>query len=296
MTRERDFERATTAWLEAGTDSTPPQLIDAVLLAVRTTPQERDRRVPWRLPSMKNSLFAAASVAVILLAGLVAIYGIGSPGAVDQPTASLTPTPTVTARPTPRATPVPTPIDTAAWQTYRSAQYGFTVGYPPDWSAMPADHAWNWAQDRRDLAGRGTESFRDAADTIRVSVWPITLDPGQRIDSLEDIEAWAGNFCQQWNEASVCTNIQDRAVPMCLQPPECHPALLVTFAFSTQAFFSGGPYDSDTMMVASVWWADDAPATRRWGGSIRLLEAFLSTMQVCPTPDSTEPRSPGCQR
>ena len=56
-----------------------------------------------------------------------------------------------------------------------------------------------------------------------------------------------------------------------------------------------GTYGADTMMVVSVWWPDDAPATRPYGGSKHLLKAFLETMGVCPSRDSQEPRSAACQ-
>ena len=56
MNDDRAFERATRDWLEAGSDRTPPPVMDAVFLAVRTTPQERDLRIPWRTPTMPKSL------------------------------------------------------------------------------------------------------------------------------------------------------------------------------------------------------------------------------------------------
>ena len=42
MNDDRDFEPTTAEWLNDGSDATPPHVIDAVLLAARSTPQERD--------------------------------------------------------------------------------------------------------------------------------------------------------------------------------------------------------------------------------------------------------------
>lgn len=98
MNDQRDFERATTDWLEAGTDVTPPHVIDAVLLAVRTTPQERDLRVPWRTPIMNKlviGLGAAAVVVIGIFLGaqlLAAPTNLGGPGAEPSATAQASET------------------------------------------------------------------------------------------------------------------------------------------------------------------------------------------------------------
>jgi hypothetical protein len=297
MTRDRDFERATTDWLDAGSDSTPPHVIDAVLLAVRTTPQERDLRIPWRIPSMKSPLYAAAAVAVVLFAVFFATYGDGLWGAGRAPGSDSTtqPSPTATARPTPRPTPAPSPIDTTVWKTYQSERYGFSIGYPPDWTVLPAEHAWTWGRDGDNWLSKGMEAFMAPAYAVRVSVWPIPLEPGQTIDGVEEMQSWVADYCQRTHQSSVCADLDSSSTPMCLEVRDCHPALLVEFAHDVQAFFTGGQYGADTMMVVSVWWPDDARATLRYGGSKHLLKAFLATMGVCPSADSQELRSPGCQ-
>ncbi|HEY7848058.1 MAG TPA: hypothetical protein VIC83_07695 [Candidatus Limnocylindria bacterium] len=103
MNDQRDFERATKDWLEAGTDVTPPHVIDAVLLAVRSTPQERALRVPWRTPIMNKLAIGlgAAAVAVIGIFLGAQLLGtptnLGGPGAEPSATveASATSEPTV---------------------------------------------------------------------------------------------------------------------------------------------------------------------------------------------------------
>ncbi len=103
MNDQRDFERATTDWLEAGTDVTPPHVIDAVLLAVRTTPQERDLRVPWRTPIMNKLAIGLGAAAAVVVIGIFlgaqllgAPTNLGGPGAEPSATAE----PSETAEPT----------------------------------------------------------------------------------------------------------------------------------------------------------------------------------------------------
>lgn len=98
MKNDRDFERATAEWLDAGSDPTPPHVIAAVLLAARNTPQERDVRVPWRTQAMRNPMYAAAVIAVIMVYGLAALYAFGpGPNAGGPPAGS----PELSASPTP---------------------------------------------------------------------------------------------------------------------------------------------------------------------------------------------------
>ena len=57
---------------------------------------------------------------------------------------------------------------------------------------------------------------------------------------------------------------------------------LVPFKDDVQAFFSGGIYDADAMTVVAVWRGETDSSVEPYGGSRRLLEGFLSTMQVWP--------------
>ena len=59
------------------------------------------------------------------------------------------------------------------------------------------------------------------------------------------------------------------------------------FDNDVQAFFTNGAPGED-MIVIAVWWGDSEPAVASYGGSRRLLEAFLSTMDVWPA-DKTFP-------
>ena len=79
MSDDREFLRATTDWLEAGSDRTPPKAVDAVLLAVRTTRQDRVLRSPWR-PIDMNALVKALVVATAVVAIALAWINFGPSG------------------------------------------------------------------------------------------------------------------------------------------------------------------------------------------------------------------------
>ena len=94
MSDDREFLRATTDWLEAGSDRTPPDAIDAVLLAVRTTRQERVLPNPWRdinMNALSRALVAAAAVVAIALAWINLGPSGNSVGVAPMPTPTPTP-------------------------------------------------------------------------------------------------------------------------------------------------------------------------------------------------------------
>jgi len=105
-TDDRDFWRATTDWLEAGSDRTPPDAVEGVLLAIRTTRQERVLRSPWRPISMNmlgKALIAATAVVAIAFAWInfgPANKNRVAAGPVSTPTPSAAPNATPTAGPT----------------------------------------------------------------------------------------------------------------------------------------------------------------------------------------------------
>jgi TolB protein len=106
MSDDRGFERAMHAWLESGSDQTPAAAIDAVLLAVRTTPQERGLRAPWRTPYMNTPLRLAAALAAVAVLGVAGLLYLNrEPRVGGPPTASA---PAVVAQ-SPTATSAPSP-------------------------------------------------------------------------------------------------------------------------------------------------------------------------------------------
>jgi len=114
-----------------------------------------------------------------------------------------------------------------------------------------------------------------------VSVWAAPLDPSTREETTDYVEAWVEDYCEASGNTP-CTGIGDRAVDLCLEKRDCHPGLLVPFRDDVQAFFSGGIYAADAMTVVAVWRPESDSSVVPYGGSKRLLEGFLSTMEVWP--------------
>jgi hypothetical protein len=285
MNTDRDFERVAAEWLDAGSDSTPPHVIDAVLLAVRTTPQERDLRIPWRTPSMTQFLGVATVIAVVAVVGVAAFYAFGptfNVGPAPTPSPSVQPTqaPSPTAIPSPNG-PIPT-----GWTTYTSSQYGFTVGHPADWNVRPAERAWDLDTDAPDWLSPAMDDFTAPGGDVRVSVWSLPVDPDMELNGWDGVEAWVELYCQTTGSPS-CTGILDGAMRLCIEVRDCHPGLLVgvapPFDREVQAFFTGGIYNS-RMVVVTVWRAEDDPSLAPYGGGRQLIEDFLLTMCVMPEP------------
>lgn len=289
MNSDREFERVAAEWLDAGSDSTPPRVIDAVLLAVRTMPQERDFRIPWRTLSVKQPLYAAAVIAVLAVAGVAAFYAFG-PGA----NLGSGPTPSPSLQPTQAASPTATsilngPIPTG-WTTYTSPQYGFTIGHPADWNVQPAERGWDLDTDAADWLSPAMDDFTNPTGDVRVSVWSVPVDPDTISPggTMAEVEAWIEQYCQK--TGSPCAGFLDGAVRLCVEVRDCHPGLLVgvapPFDQEVQAFFSGGIY-AGQMIVVTVWRGEDDPTLVPYGGGRQLIEAFLLTMCVGP------PEEPG---
>ena len=79
------------------------------------------------------------------------------------------------------------------------------------------------------------------------------MDADRRAASLE---AWVADYCRLTKDTP-CTGIADRAVPMCLEHRDCHPAVLVPFQDHVQAYFVGG---GEPLTVVSVWRPESDPS------------------------------------
>ena len=105
MNDDRSLERAARSFIEAGPTQAPYRAVEAALLRIETTPQERDLRIPWRFPSMNTAArVAVAALVGVLLVGAAALY-FGKPGqpAVGGPG----PSPSSSAPASPIASPKP---------------------------------------------------------------------------------------------------------------------------------------------------------------------------------------------
>jgi hypothetical protein len=108
MTDDRSLERAARSWLDNGPTEAPDRAVEAALLRIQTTPQERDLRIPWRLPRMTTParVATAAVIGVLVVGGALFILGrpgqtgVGGPGPTSSPTESPTPSPSATPSPT----------------------------------------------------------------------------------------------------------------------------------------------------------------------------------------------------
>ena len=266
-------ERVTTA-LRAGTESLPPARTD--LSAIRSAARAQSRRRA-----------AIGVCAVVVVCGLVAtgVADLGRDRADD-----IAPVAPSSASPTPStSSPATDPLDTTSWATYTSSLYGFQVGRPRGWSEDPADVRWRSGADSIDPLTATQDTFRSAQGDVAVGVWSAPLDRGTRITSTADIETWVEDYCRAAKNTP-CTGIHERAVELCLEKWDCHPGLLVPFKNDVHAFFSGGIYDAEAMTVVAVWRPETDSSVAAYGGSQRLLEAFLSTMQVWPASTPVDER------
>jgi hypothetical protein len=135
--------------------------------------------------------------------------------------------------------------------------------------------------DAANFRSTAQEAFVNPAASIRVSAWTTDTGLGKVIDDPAEILAWVEDYCAA-SRNTPCTGIADRAVPMCVEKRDCHPALLVPFADDVQAFVPG--LDDGEITVVAVWRRDSDPSVALYGGGRKLLEAFLSTMDVWPAP------------
>ena len=77
-------------------------------------------------------------------------------------------------RPTPRPTPTPTPAPTvpAGWVEFTSAYHGFSIKYPPEWTAQPA---WRWDAD--DVFFQGHNELRRGQNKLSIERRSVPATP-----------------------------------------------------------------------------------------------------------------------
>ncbi|MFZ1412603.1 MAG: hypothetical protein WAS07_14215 [Micropruina sp.] len=177
-------------------------------------------------------------------------------------------TPPVAAVPSVAPSPSPSPLDTSNWTVYKSKQYGFSLKHPPGWIVRPAE---------KEGHGDG-ELFVTPGEDIYVHVSSTRFKDTP--DTWEGVAAWFEKHCQQGGEP--CPGVLDRAVKLCSGSMDCHPGLLVPDVGGAyfEAIFTGGDYKGQmvSIVVGPPEWHDNVA---KYGGSRRLLEGFLSTMDVC---------------
>jgi hypothetical protein len=179
MTDDRSLERAARSFIEPGPTQAPDRPVEAALLRIQTTNQERDWHVPWRTRPMNQTtrlLAGAAAIAVVLLGGVLLLRPGGSTGPAAQPPSSA-----------PSASPAatgPLPSESAQaslalTQTFTSSRYAFSVKYPSGWMAAPATKSWSAGQANTWGSGINDEI---SGTTARFSAASQALAAGQTAD------------------------------------------------------------------------------------------------------------------
>jgi hypothetical protein len=276
------FERAVRDWLDAGSDRTPPPAIDAVLLAVKSTPQERDLRIPRRFFPMPISSRLAAVIALAAVAGLGAFAYFGT-----SPNPLPTPTATPAAPPSPSPSPPAAGLDTVDWISFTSERYGFDVKRPPEFTETPATSSWDLA-DADTFPAPGTEDFyfAGAGDGlgVRVSAWSFVVEPGTTLESFVQTYcvASAGTSCATRMDAALPVTTLDGDEGVSLAGPNLDSQVFVLV--------------DDRVYMVAAWRTDNDPSVAPFGGGRRLVEAFASTLTLRPdgpAPDAAAPALDG---
>lgn len=285
---DRLFDRAVLDWLDDGSDRTPPAAIDAVLLAVTTTPQERDLRILRRTTQMPTYVRLAAGIAIVAVVGVGALMYIGnSPGVGGAPTPSPTPTPVASAAPS--APPSLAP-GISGWKPYTSAAYGFTMSYPSDWSvAAQASDKWQPGQPGSDDSAPFADVFvNDEAidgDSIAMVAFEVPAPTGADLGSWEGLHAVHRGLC---GEPTIPACPADYTpTPMCAGA-DCAPAIIAPNGEDPMPVALLG--DPEKGIVTVIWMGrvDSFPAARRYGGTVQLLKSILTQLDVRdPQPGET---------
>ena len=190
MTDDRSIERAARTWLERGPNQAPERAVQAALLRIESTPQERDWHWPWsglRIDRRVGATVAIAVIAIALVGGSTLLPAGPKLGPTAQPAPTASPsaraTPQSSASPSAGATPqssaLASPATTglpAFTRTFVSDRYGFSVRYPDRWQARRAAESWvfglttSW--------GAATVDDLHGAD-VRLSAASQPLKPGE---------------------------------------------------------------------------------------------------------------------
>jgi len=283
---DRLFDRAVRDWLDDGSDRTPPAAINAVLLAVTTTPQERDLRIPRRTTQMPTYVRLAAGIAIVAVVGVGALMYIGnSPGVGGAPTPSPTPTPVASAAPS--APPSLAP-GISGWKPYTSAAYGYTMSYPQGWYvASRASHKWEPGEPGTEEAAPFWDIFaNDDGDGTVMLVAQVPAPAGADLESWDGLHAVHRELCDEptipgcpadYTPTSLCSGQQD-----------CAPAILALNGDDPMPVALIGDPENGVVTVIWIGRVDSFPTAAKYGGTVQLLKSVLTQMDVRdPQPGET---------
>ncbi len=160
MTDDRSLERAARSWLEEGPTQAPDRAVEAALARIQTTTQERDLRIPWRLPSM-NPVIRLAAVA------LIAALAVGGALYVFRPASQVGPP-----APSPQISQAPPSIE-GTWDVSFTRAQMLARG-----AAQGEDDPSNYGHFHLTLeAGRWQLPHLDSTTVVSATA-PYTLGPG----------------------------------------------------------------------------------------------------------------------
>ena len=279
---DRLFDRAVRDWLDDGSDRTPPAAINAVLLAVTTTPQERDLRIPRRTTQMPTYVRLAAGIAIVAVVGVGALMYIGnSPGVGGAPTPSPTPTPVASAAPS-------LAPGISGWKPYTSAAYGYTMSYPQGWYvASRASHKWEPGEPGTEEAAPFWDIFaNDDGDGTVMLVAQVPAPAGADLESWDGLHAVHRELCDEptipgcpadYTPTSLCSGQQD-----------CAPAILALNGDDPMPVALIGDPENGVVTVIWIGRVDSFPTAAKYGGTVQLLKSVLTQMDVRdPQPGET---------
>ena len=291
---DRTFERAVTDWLEDGSDGTPKHALDAVLLAVKTTPQERDLRIPWRLPMpafTRSTAFAAVVlVAVVGVGGLIYLDRSAPSGVGAAPPPAPTQAPSASPGDSPSASPAAVAPDSTGWTPFTSTVYDYTLSYPQGWSATPAERT-HQAGDTPERASTYSDEFGSVEADFAFGVFRLPAGNGADLASVDGLKAFAVTYCEAQSGLQGgpdCDTFADRAVSVCLPAggDPCTTAIVLpsenkdpgeegTYAFVPDA-------SGTNVIVVVAYRGEGWPGAEPYGGTSGLLTSVLETMDVTP--------------
>jgi hypothetical protein len=284
---DQQFERAVSDWLGDGSDRTPRHSIDGVLLAIKTTPQERDLGIPWRMPRMPaftraTGIAAVALVAVVSAGGLIYLNSKAPSGTGGGPTA-----PPTTQGPSTGPTQAPSPAASylapgiTGWNAYNSAVYGLVIDYPSDWSVdAPATEAWKPGQAVTADAWPWADVFGNPeavdGDEIGMLFWQAPAPAGTNLRTWQGMQDAIARLCQEPTFRS-CT-FDSPPTPMCIGVSECLPVLIASIRTGDEVTPWGfiGYRDAGLITVFEMGRPDNFPAAARYGGTMALLRSILT--------------------
>jgi Tol biopolymer transport system component len=206
----------------------------------------------------------------------------GSEGAavtVQPSVVTATPAPKTETSSSAQPSPSPAPNDTSAWLPFVSDRYGFSIAYPPEWSAHPAYRDWKFPDDTAWPDGVEVTdwfSFEPPDDpSVAASAWSVALEPGTSADQ------WFLDYCAV--EVTPCDGTELKVTASL----DGHEGWLV-LSSDPHAYFGIG----DRIYLLAVWQPEDIVTLERYGGGRQFLEAFLSTMRLLPDQQSPAPSAP----